>query len=321
MKFVENDNRFPLQNIMVILTVLLVSSLVISCTPKAGGISLTEQYGLAYAPITAARLKGWFEEEVPDVEFKWQTAGNAAAVREAILAGHLDGGFMGIPPYLIGRDRGMKWTAVAAVAEAELGLVTIRPGIDSVGNIPEDLRIALPQPGSIQHILLAMAAEKELGDAAAFDNRLITLSHPDGLSAMISGTEVEAHFTSPPYLQIELESTDARLILDGETAFGGEFTFIIAVLSDSLIESHPEAVEGIRRAIRRGAEWLNEYPEEAAEFLAPHYRMEETELKKILLSDDLSYGGDIRGMYAFRDFMKERKYLHGNLQDHELILP
>ena len=71
MKFVENDNRFPFQNIMIILAVLLVSSLVLSCTPKDKGISLTEQYGLAYAPITAARLKGWFEEEVPDVEFKW----------------------------------------------------------------------------------------------------------------------------------------------------------------------------------------------------------------------------------------------------------
>lgn len=309
------NERFKLIPALLLLTVLL------SCTQENKTISLTEQYGLAYAPVTAARLRGWFEEELPGVDFKWQTAGNAAAIREAILANRLDGGFMGIPPYLIGKDRGMKWTAVAAIAEAELGLVTIRSGIHSIADIPEDLRIALPQPGSIQHILLAMAAEKELGDAAAFDNRLVTLSHPDGMNALMSGTEVEAHFTSPPYLQKELESSDTRLILDGQTAFGGEFTFIIAVLSDAFIESHPESVEGIRRAVRRGAEWLNDYPDEAAEFLAPHYRMEEMELKKVLLSGTLSYGGDITGMDVFRDFMNERGYLNDNLQDHELILP
>ncbi|MCK5735609.1 MAG: ABC transporter substrate-binding protein [Spirochaetaceae bacterium] len=305
--------------ICITCTVLLI--FFASCNDENNTITLSEQYGLAYAPVTAARLKGWFEEEVPGIDFKWQTAGNAAAVREAILAGKLDGGFMGIPPYLIGRDRGMKWTAVIAVAKAELGLVSIRPGITSLVDIPGDMRIALPQPGSIQHILLAMAAERELGNAGFFDNRLITLSHPDGMTALISGTEVEAHFTSPPYLQKELELPGAELILDGNKAFSGEFTFIIGVFSDEFIESHQEDLEGIRRAIKRGAEWMNENPKDAAEYLAEHYRMDISELGMILGSGALDYGGKIQGMERFRVFMTDRGYLKNGLEGDELILP
>jgi len=293
----------------------------ISCAEDKRTVNLAEQYGLAYAPVSAARLKGWFEEEVPETEFKWQTAGNAATVRESILAGKLDGGFMGIPPYLIGKDRGMKWTAAAAVARAELGLVTVHPGVKSLGDIPEGMKIALPQPGSIQHILLAMAADRELGDAGIFDNRLITLSHPDGLTALMAGSEVKAHFTSPPYLQKELKIPGSRLILDGIEAFGGDFTFIIAVFSDDFIKIHPEELAGIRRAIQRGAVWLNENPDEAAAFLADYYRMEESELGRIFHSAALSYGGDIQGMEDFREFMQKRGYLKNGLQDEELILP
>ncbi len=317
MKYIKN-NKFILVFLLIMSGPGLVT-FVSSCGNDNQTIAIAEQFGLAYAPVSAARLKGWFEEEVPGTEFKWQTAGNAAAVREAILAGKLDGGLMGIPPYLIGKDRGMKWTA--AVAEAELGLVSVHSGLKSIADIPDDIRIALPQPGSIQHILLAMAAEREIGNAGAFDNRLITLSHPDGMTAMISGTEVEIHFTSPPYLQKELELPGARLLLDGEEAFGGEYTFIIAVFSDDFIESHPREMEGIRRAIERGAEWINENPDEAAEFLAPFYHMEETELHNILSSGALSYGGKIQGMNTFRDFMKSRDYLNTDLRTDELILP
>ena len=214
----------------------------------------------------------------------------------------------------------MKWTAVAAVSEADLGLATVREGIGGLADIPDNMRIALPQPGSIQHILLTMAAQRELGDAAAFDNQLVTLNHPDGMNALLSNTEIDAHFTSPPYLQKELES-GAHLILDGDEAFGGDFTFIIAVMSDEFITTYPNAVESIRQAIDRGSRWLNENPREAAGLLAGQYSMDESEFMSYLTSGALSFGGEIRGMERFREFMDDRGYLKGNLNDEELILP
>jgi len=313
----------------IFLLVVAAAILQISCSPRRGRrttegpgeIILSGQHGLAYAPFTAARLKGWFEEEIPGATFRWKTLGNATAIREAMLANRLDGGVMGIPPFLIGRDRGMEWTAVVSVAEAELGLNTRRDSVESIADIPPDLRIALPQPGSIQHILLAMAAEREFGDAGRFDNQLVTLSHPDGMNALLAGSEVEAHFTSPPFLQDERRREGIRTILDGQEAFGGRYSFIVAVLSDDFIDRYPEAAEGFRRAIERGARWLNEQPDEAAVFLADHYGLEPEVLRSYLDSCGLVFGGEIRGMDRFRTFMHAQGYLNSDLEGHDLVLP
>ena len=284
-------------------------------------IVLAAQYGLAYAPVAVARSKGWFAEELPGTLFAWETTGNASMVRDAILSGRMDGGFMGIPPYLIAKDKGMEWTAVAAVAEAELGLTTVRPDVRSLEDIPPDLRIALPQPGSIQHILLTMAADRRFGDAGRFDNQLVTLKHPDGMAALLSGTEVEAHFTSPPYLQQELATGEAHLVTNGRDAFGGRFTFIIAVVSDELLRNYPEAVEGLRRTLARASGWISENPAKAADLLADLYPMEREEILDLLESGALRYGGEVLGMEKFRDFMYAEGYLRTDLESHVLVVP
>ena len=281
-------------------------------------LRLADQYGLAYAPAAAARLQGWFEEELPGVDLEWATLGNAAAIREAILAGRLDGGSMGIPPYLIGRDRGMDWLAVGAVSRARLGLTTTREGITGLADLPADTRIAVPQPGSIQHILLAMASDREFGDAARYDASLVTLSHPDGMNALMAGADVAAHFTSPPFLQREM-AAGAALVLDGDEAFGGEYTFIVAVLAGDVIEQYPAAAAGVRRAIARGARWLEENPAEAADLLAGHFRMEREELRDFLESDDLAFGGEILGMERFVSFMAGRGYLERHHDEEDLV--
>lgn len=294
-----------------------------ACTKNSdeSTINLSEQYGLAYAPVTVARLKGWFEQEMPGEKISWTVTGNAAAVREAVLAERLDGGFMGIPPYLIAKDRGMEWTAVGGIAEARLGLTTVRSGIVDVTDIPSNMRIALPQPGSIQHILLSMAADRELGDSKRFDGSLVSLSHPDGMSALLSGTEVEGHFTSPPYLQRELESPRVSLVLDGNDAFGGDFTFIVFVLSDNFIKDRPETVDALRRVLLRSSTWINAHPAEAALMLADHYRMDAEELEKILRSREVHFGPEIKGMKQFRQFMHKTGLLRNGEDTSAPVVP
>ena len=50
----------------------------------------------------------------------------------------------------------------------------------------------------------------------------------DGMNALISETEVSAHFVTPPYLQEELK-LGMHVIADGEDLVGGQFTFISGV--------------------------------------------------------------------------------------------
>jgi NitT/TauT family transport system substrate-binding protein len=64
---------------------------------------------------------------------------------------------------------------------------------------------ALPLPAikvAVQAIILQMAAAKEWGDAnfAKLDPLTVSMAHPDGMIALLSGKgEIDNHFTSPPF--------------------------------------------------------------------------------------------------------------------------
>src|SRR5207253_5917618 len=84
-----------------------------------------------------------------------------------------------------------------------LFLNTRRPDINSIRDFSDKDRIALPAiKVAVQAIILQMAAAKEWGDAsyAKLDPLTVSMTHPDGLIALLSGHgEVNSHFTSPPF--------------------------------------------------------------------------------------------------------------------------
>jgi NitT/TauT family transport system substrate-binding protein len=272
-------------------------------------LRLAEQYGLAYAPLQLLRRTGWLEEELPGVDIQWLRLVNGAAIREAMVSRRLDVGFMGIPPFLIGFDGGMEWRIFSGLSQAPVGLVTWRDDLASLADFDSRDRIALPQPGSIQHILLAMAAEKQLDDPRRFDNQMVTLSHPDGMSALMSRQEVTAHFTSPPYIMMELSEPGMRLILEGKEAVGSDFTFIIGVVMDDFLTNNPETAAGLERALERAFRYLTEKPEEAAGLLSQDYEISPEQLLEYLTWPGVYYEGTVQGLERFITFMGDQGYL------------
>ena len=294
------------------LTALLVLLLTISCTGNHNGsvqLTLAEQYGLAYAPLQIAKTEGYIEEQLPDATIKWVKLGNTAAIREAVLGGKVDMGFMGIPPFLIGWDKGMKWKIFTGLSKAELGLVTWNGNITDLKDLGPEDKIALPQPGSIQHILLSMAAGRQLGKADAFDNRLVTMKHPDGMSALLSKRDVTAHFTSPPYVRMEMKEPGMHMILNGKEAMGGDFTFIVGAVTDSLYDKHPEVVEAVKRALAKAMKLIQQNPDKAAAILKDEFSIDEKEIYTYLTDGSLIYSEDIEGVPEFLAFMKNSGYL------------
>ncbi len=297
--------------------------------PSEGGqlsITVAEQYGLAYAPLQILRRRG-----LPDstshadstgggLNISWVRLENTAAIREAILSGRIDVGFMGIPPFLIGRDRGMKWRIGLGLSTAPLGLVTWREDIRELSDFAAGDKIALPQPGSIQHILLSMACERDLGRADALDSQLVTMRHPDGMQALLSRRDIAAHFTSPPYLMEELEAEDTRLLLDGRQAMGGEFTFIVGAFTDEFIESEAEAAEAFIEAVHAASLWIEEHPGEAAVILAEEYGMKAEKILDYLNHDGLVFGAEVEGVDEFIRFMRRHGYLESDFSAEEVML-
>ncbi len=292
-----------------IIVAVVVLIFLAGCSQERKGFSVAEQYGLAYAPVTIMKEKGFLKDRLPDVEIEWKQMANTSAIREAMVAKDLDIGFMALPPFFIGADKGMEWKIISGLSEVPLGLVSLNERILTLPDFNESDRIVLPQPGSIQHILLSMAAERELGDARYFDNRIVTMTHPDGMQALLANSDIAGHFTSPPYLFMEMENSAAHIVLTGEEAMGEPFTFIVGVTTDEFSERKPEWEVAFREALADAMVFVEKNPDESSKILADAYGIEEKAVFDYLTRDGMVFASEIKGMKTFHDFMVREGYI------------
>lgn len=304
-----------------LLAAVLFLILFSGCQGKKGAavkIRIAEQYGLAYAPLQIMKEKKILEKLVPGAEVRWVLLGNTAAIREAVLAGDLDIGFMGIPPFLIARDKGMEWKIATGLSRSPLGLVVPRGKVASLGDFPAGGKIALPQPGSIQHILLSMALEKETGDPSKLDGNLISMKHPDGVNALLSGA-VDGHFTAPPYLFLEEEADGFVSILTGEEAMGGPFTFIAGVATEKFHDENPGLYGKFIEAVEQSIAFIQENREETLSILAGSYNMDLDVLEDYLYGRNMVYTTSVEGLEKFIGFMHRTGYLQKEMSGESAV--
>lgn len=289
----------------IVIYTLLIGVLLTACNAQdIKTIRIAKQYGLAYAPLQIMIEKAFLEEAVGDqVKVEWVQLANTAAIREAMLGNGLDVGFMAIPPFLIGIEGGMEWRMMIGLNQSPLGLVTNNVNINSLQDLVDYGKIALPQPGSIQHILLSMAAKKELGESTLFDQQLVSMKHPDAMQALLSSSEVVAHFTSPPYLFLEEDEKDTKVLVTGEEAMGEPFTFIVGACQESFYNTDYYNV--VVECIIKSIEFIQDNPEETIEILAKEYELEKEVVKDYLYSRNMIYSDEILGVETFLEFMFE----------------
>jgi NitT/TauT family transport system substrate-binding protein len=281
-------------------------------------IIIADQFGLAYAPIQIMKEKGYLQEELKDYEIVWVKLGNAAAIREAMIADKLDIGFMGIPPFIIGFDKGTDWKIFSGLSSSPLGLVSNSERIKSLKDIRENDRIVLPQPGSIQHILLKMAADKTFNDSSIYDKQLLTMNHSDGMNILLSDKDVNLHFTSPPYLFEELQNDKIHLVIDSEEAFGGEFTFIVGVCDESVFNEKKE-YNAFLKALDKSIVFVNNSHDETIDILSKYYDYDKEVLTNYIYENGIVYNSSVKGLDRFANFMNKEKMIDEKYLENELI--
>lgn len=272
-----------------------------------GELRIAGQYGLVYAPLIVAEKRQIFEKYGLKVE--WKQFGSGAAVREALVSGELDVGFMAIPPFLIGWDKGMPAKVALGFVNVPFGLVTYDPSIKSLKDFGPSDKIAVPSPGSVQHIILAMAAQKELGDANALDRLIVAMAHPDAAAALISKRGITAHFATPPYVFEELSQPGFHQVLNETQAFGKEFSFNVAVATKKFHDGNPAAYAAFVLGVEESMAWINENKREAAQLLAPEFNLPADKVLKYLNWSGVNYTTTVYGLMGFADFMQKAGYI------------
>ncbi|MGH4138433.1 ABC transporter substrate-binding protein [Clostridium sp.] len=317
--------KFLIRNIFIIGLIIGILSLM-GCSAinekkdAKNNISIAEQFGLAYAPIQIMKENKILEKNYPGVKIDWKQLGNTAAIREAMLSNQVDVGFMAIPPFLIGLDKGMEWKIASGLSESPVVLVTNKENIKSIKDFSSSDRIALPQPGSVQHMLLSMQCEKDFGDAKKLDNLLVTLAHPDAMNALLSAKDITAHFSTPPYLFKELEQNNIHQILNGKDAIGVDFTFVVGVTTNKFHDTKPELYIALISSIKESIQFIQNNPDKSSEILAAIYKLSKVEVLKYITNKDMIYTDEVKGVDEFAKFMKVNNYISNEFSDRNSMM-
>ena len=305
------------KTIFSLLVLVLCSSVVFGNGAKENNkVVIAQQFGLGYAPLIVMEKHDLINKYYPEASVEWVQLGSGGAIREGMATNRVDIGSMGVPPFLIGWAKEYQWKVISGLCYMPLGMQTYHDDINSLQDIKEGMKIALPSPGSIQHILLAMAAQKELGDAKALDNNLLAMTHPDGASALMNEVEIDLHFTSPPYIFFELNSPNIHQVIDAEAdSFGEPFTFLVSVATEQFAKRNPELFQAVFKAHEDAIQWLENNTEEAAALLSEELNTEVDEIIKQLQWPGVTYDINPTGMLKFLDFMKSQGYVERTTSD------
>lgn len=287
---------------LIAIASVCLSLLLTSCGKKTYEISIAEQFGIAYAPLTIMKEQKLIEKRLPNVKLNWKQFGGPTAIREGMLSGDIDFGFMGPSPVLVGIDNGMPWKFATGISLNDVAIVTDREDIKTLADFTEKDRIAILSPACTQHVLLCMLAEKQLGDARALDTKCVSLTHPDAMQALMASTEIAAHVATPPYLDAEL-AQGMHTIGTLDEIFGEKLTFITGVAMTKFYENNPKEYAAVLEALQEAIDYINNNTADAVKLLAPLYGISEDELTKQMAGGTI-YSRELHGIKTLSDAMQ-----------------
>lgn len=203
---------------------------------EVGEVKMAQQYGLAFLPLMVMEQNKLLEKHAKaaglgEVKVTWTKVASGAVMNDALLGGSLSFASGGVPPFITlwaKTKESLDVRGVCAMVAMPLYLNTRNPNIKSVKDYTEKDRIALPAVKvSNQAMFLQMAAEKAFGEGNydRLDALTISLSHPDAMTAMLSGGEIASHFAAPPFQYQELEKPGVRTLVNSYDLLGGPHTF------------------------------------------------------------------------------------------------
>jgi NitT/TauT family transport system substrate-binding protein len=233
-------------------------------------------------------------------------------MNEALISGNLDFASGGVGPLLTIWSRTQKnlgVKGVAAINSMPLYLNSINPEVKTLKDFSEKDRIALPAVKvSIQAVTLQMAAEKAFGPGqhGRLDALTVSMGHPDGMAAMMSGrSEITGHFTSAPFQYQELADPRVKKVLDSYEVLGGPHTFNVVWTSSRFQKENPKIMQAFLTALDESIKFINANQKEAGEIWvkAENSKMPAAEAERIIRLPENEWTTVPKKIMAYADFM------------------
>ena len=265
-------------------------------------ITIAYQGGIGYAPIHVMEVQQLIEANYDgEIEVEYVKLDSGAAINEGIIGGTIDIGCMGLGPAISGVAAGVPYKAISNLCSQSHGLMSNDPDIKSLADIKTEDKIALVNTGSIQHILLAMAAEKNLGDAHALDNNIQAMSHAEGMAALESGT-VKLHLTSSPFIYQERANAAYNELPEINEVWPGGNSFLLAMASNKVVEDE-KLNAAVLAAFDQAFEFIDTDKEGLAEIEVEYLALDHDTVMSYLNEKDCQFFPQLRGADDMAAFM------------------
>jgi NitT/TauT family transport system substrate-binding protein len=290
-----------------------------SVDARAAGneLRVAEQYGFSYLQLTYMQKHHLIEDQakaagLPDVKVTWSQFAAGNVMNDALLSGSLDIASGGVAPPIVLWDKtreGLDVRMIAAMVSAPLYLNTTNPAIKSLRDFTARDKIALPAVKvSNQATILAMAAAAQLGkDKAESLNALtVSMSHPDGMTALLNGS-VTAHFTAPPFQDWELKDPRVHRVLNSFDVMGGPLTFTVLWTTSKFRNENPILYRAFVAALKQATDMINADKRAAAQLYVESTKSKEPvdEVYALISDPAVEFTMTPRQIFKYATFMHE----------------
>jgi NitT/TauT family transport system substrate-binding protein len=282
-------------------------------------LRVSHGYSTGYLPLMVMRDQSLIEKHAAKIgigklQVEWQVLDGGNNINDAMLAGAIDIAGIGIPGYLVLRDRTLgkkqEMTGISALDAGALWLNTIDPRIKSLTDYTPNDRIAVPGiKTSYAAVVLQMAAAKTFGieNYAKLDPLTVGLPHPEAYAVMMSGrTEIKSHFASPPFSYQELRNPAVHRVLSTSEVIG-LLTILLTMTQRQFADANPQLIQSFLAA-----------QEEANAFIAADHdgavtaynkgtrlNMPRADMLEILADPENSYNVAPKGSLIYASFLAQ----------------
>lgn len=298
-------------------------------------LRLGVQPGLTYLPFAIVQHERLIEKAAaaagaPGLKVVYNRFSGGPAMNDGLMSDNIDIASTGIPSYLTlwAKARGrMTVRALMSYGYIPIGLVTRNPDVKTIGDFTDKDRIALPGvKTSLQAIFLGIAAEKLYGpgQSGRFDSLTVTRAHPDGMAALMGNTEINSHFTIPPYLNLELKRSDIHLVATAIDIVGSPVSNGVIYLTERFHKENPKTVGAVYEAVKQAVALIQADPKRAAEMYLKisEERTPVAEIEAMIKAPGSVYDIAPHGTVAIAKFLHRTGMIGSEPKDwKELFLP
>ncbi len=279
-------------------------------------VRIAKGFGIGYLPLIVMEDEKLYEKHAKaaglDSTAKWMVIDGGTTQAQLLIGGNLEVSSGGLGPLVTiwARTRGnLGVKGIGALNTMPLYLNTTRAGVKTIKDFTEKDRIALPViRSSIQAVVLQMQAEKVFGKYDVMDKLTVSMAHPDGLAALLSGgTEITGHLTAPPFSFQELKDPRVHRVFSSYDVVGGPHTFNLIWTTKKFRDENPKTYKAFVAALAEAMDKINADKKKYAQVYVrfTHSKLDPAFIEEMMNAPEIQFTLTPHGTMYFARFLNK----------------